>query len=176
MRDQIKNQSSIRIFIFLLAMAMIFGICKLASAAENVKFLQVGNDAIDVSGTKLYINEVEIVNPGDKGISGGEKSHLICKNIEISGGEIAIASKDGTTIDINGISINSSKLAYCSFQKKSEYGPGIIIVKNGTSKNVKTKYLIEVGSSLSVNGTEIKSKSNKVKEMLYGTEYGKSSK
>ena len=143
---------------------------------ENVKFRQVGNDAIDVSGTKLYINGVEIVNSGDKGISGGEKSHLICKNIEISGGEIAIASKDNTIIDVNGINITSTKLAYCAFQKKPEYGPGIINVNNANLKNVDVDHLIEVGSSLSINGKQIDQKSNKVKEVLYGAEYGKSSK
>jgi hypothetical protein len=143
---------------------------------ENVEYLQIGNDAIDVSGTKLYIDGIEIVNPGDKGISAGENSHLICKNIIISGGEIAIASKDNSIVDVLGVNINSSKLAYCAFQKKPEYGPGIIVVKNALSKNVKTEYLVEVGSTLSINGIEIKRKSNKVNEMLYGAEYGKSSK
>lgn len=143
---------------------------------ENVNFFQVGNDAIDVSGTKLSINKVNIVNPGDKGISGGEKSHLIAKNIKIVGGEIAVASKDNSIIDIDGISIDSTKLGYCSFQKKSEFGPGKIIIKNAISKNVETKYLIETGSSLIINGKEIKDKSNKVIEKLYGSEYGKSSK
>jgi hypothetical protein len=143
---------------------------------ENVKFNLIGNDAIDVSGTKLYINKVDIINPGDKGISGGEASSLICENIKINGGEIAIASKDNTIINIIGISINSCKLAYCAFQKKAEYGPGKIIVKNATLKNVDVDYLIEVGSSLSINGIEINQKRNKVKEMLYGAEYGRSSK
>ena len=143
---------------------------------KNVMFNQLGNDAIDVSGTKLYVENIDIINAGDKGVSGGEGSNIICKNIKINGGEIAIASKDNTTIDINGISINSSKLAYCAFQKKTEYGPGIINVNKSILKNVGTDYLIEVGSSLSINGKQINQKSDKVKELLYGAEYGKSSK
>ena len=124
----------------------------------------------------MYLEEIEIVNPEDKGISGGEESHLICKNLKISGGEIAIVSKDNSIIEIQGVTINSSKLGYCAFQKKSEYGPGIIVANNATSKNLKTEYLIEIGSTLSINGIEVKNKSPMVKKLLYGTEYGKLSK
>lgn len=142
---------------------------------ENVKFDQVGNDAIDVSGTELFISKIDITNAGDKGISGGEGSNLICENVSILGGEIAVASKDNTTVSIDGISIDSSKLGYCAFQKKSEYGPGSIIIKNSTLKNVHTDYLIEVGSSLSIDGKQINKKSDNVNDLLYGAEYGKSS-
>jgi hypothetical protein len=142
---------------------------------KNVKFLQVGNDAIDVSGTKLNVIDVEIINAADKGISAGEGSLLNCENIIIEGGEIAVASKDNTTIEIDNIIINSSKLAYCAFQKKSEYGAGVIVANNSKVTNADLEYLIEIGSSLSVNGRIIEDKSDKVKEMLYGAEYGKSS-
>ncbi len=143
---------------------------------ENVQFLEVGNDAIDISGTKLNISEVEIVNANDKGISGGENSHIIGRNITVRGGEIAIASKDNTNIELDNIKIESSKLAYCAFQKKSEFGPGIIKIINGTLMNVDTPYLIEIGSEVWIDGKEIENKSKKVKEILYGVEFGKSSK
>ena len=101
---------------------------------------------------------------------------MIAKNIKIIGGEIAVASKDDSVIDINEIIIDSTKLGYCSYQKKSEFGPGTIIVQNAIAKNVETKYLIETGSFLLINGKDIKDKSNNVIEKLYGSEYGKSSK
>jgi len=143
---------------------------------KNVRFLQVGNDAIDVSGTEMNIIDIEIVDAGDKGVSGGEKSHLKCQNVIITGGEIAVACKDNSQIDIDKINIHSSKLAYCAFQKKPEFGPGVIIVTNAKIENVETDYLVEVGSTVSVNGFMVEEKSNKVKEMLYGADYGKSSR
>ncbi len=143
---------------------------------KNVKFHQIGNDAVDVSGTKVHIFDVEIVNQGDKGISGGEGSYLICENISINGGEIAIASKDNSTIEIEKISINSTKLAFCAFQKKSEFGPAKIIANNVNLKNIKTNHLIEINSSLLLNNKNIINKEKDVKQLLYGSEYGKSSK
>ncbi len=143
---------------------------------ENVNFRQVGNDAIDISGTMLHATDVDIINTGDKGISAGEGSNLIGSNIKIIEAEIAVASKDNSIVEITGIDIESSKLAYCVFQKKSEYGPGKIIVNSGILKNVDVDFLVEVGSYMSLNGNQILKKENKVKEILYGKKYGKSSK
>lgn len=143
---------------------------------RNVIYDNPGNDAIDVSGTKLSVKKAEIFSPGDKGISGGENSHLICEDIIVEGGEIAIASKDNSMVEIDRLKINFSKLAYCAYQKKSEYGPGEIIAKNASSANVDTEYLIEHNSTLILNNEEIKMKTDNVSDKLYGAEYGKSSR
>jgi len=141
----------------------------------NTSFMKLGNDAIDVSGTELKMEGIRITGAGDKGISGGEASHLMCENIIISGGEIAVASKDNSTIEIDSILIDSSKLAYCAFQKKPEFGPGTIRTNRAAFKDVKTEYLIETGSSLTINGKEIKNKSDTVEALLGGVEYGTAS-
>ena len=143
---------------------------------SDVVFKNPGNDAIDVSGTKISVKKVKILNPGDKGLSGGENSHLICEDILVEGGEIAVASKDNSIIEIDRIHVSSSKLAFCAYQKKSEYGPGKIIVRNATSEHVQTEYLIELSSTLFLNDEEIKIKTNNVGDKLYGVEYGKSSR
>jgi hypothetical protein len=143
---------------------------------RNTAFINIGNDAVDISGSKLHIKETEIINPADKGLSAGEGSHLICEDIKIEGGEIAVASKDNSTIEINKLSIQLCKLAYVAFQKKSEYGPGIIIVDDVHKKNVGKEYLVETSSTLTINGEQIKDKTPNVRGMLYGEEYGKSSK
>ncbi len=142
---------------------------------KNVKFIEVGNDAIDVSGTKLFGENITIDNPSDKGISAGEGSHLKFKNITIRGGEIGVVSKDNSFIEVDRIVIEASKLGYCAFQKKSEYGPGFIKIINGELKKVGFKYLIEVGSSLSIEGKDVKEKTKDVSKRLYGGEFGKKS-
>lgn len=142
---------------------------------ENVKFFQIGNDAFDVSGSKIFLSDIEILNPADKGISGGENSFLTCQDITINGGEIGVACKDNSTINIDRIEINSTKLAYCAFQKKPEYGPGAIVANDAVLKNVNKSHLIETGSSLSLNNKTIQDKIDNVKYLLYGTEYGKES-
>ena len=143
---------------------------------SNTRFINIGNDALDISGTKLEIAEVEIYKPADKGISAGERSDLKCRSISITGGEIAVAGKDDSIIEIEDITVNSSALAYCAFQKKPEYGEGRIKVVNSKVVNVKTEHLIEVGSWLSIDGKMIKGDKEGVNDMLYGAQYGKSSK
>lgn len=143
---------------------------------NNTNFENIGNDAIDVSGTKLEMTNISIIYAGDKGISGGEDSKLNCEDIKLFGCEIGVASKDKTTISINNIIMDSTKLAYCAFQKKPEYGPGIILASKSSFKDVFTEHLIEIGSSLNLNGENITQKSDKVKQYLYGAEYGKDSK
>ena len=143
---------------------------------KTTDFINIGNDAIDVSGTNIHLIDVSIIQPEDKGLSGGEESHMIAENITIEGGEIAVASKDNSVIDIDKIDIKNSKLAFCAFQKKSEFGPGVIIAKNSTIENIERDHLIETASSLIIDGEAVVEKSDSVKEMLYGKEYGKSSK
>lgn len=143
---------------------------------KNCEFTSVGNDAIDISGTKLYIESAIIDKSGDKGISAGEGSHIIGKKIRISESEIAIASKDNSIVDIEDIEIESSKLAYCAFQKKAEFGPGTIKVNNAISTNVGREHLIQIGSYLSINDSEVSEKLVQVKHMLYDGEYGSHSK
>lgn len=142
---------------------------------ENVQFLKVGNDAIDVSGTQLFAKNIKIISPEDKGISGGEKSHLKFENVVIEGGEIGVTSKDNSVVEVDGLSINSTKLGYCAFQKKPEYGPGVIKIKKATLKDVGTKQLIEVGSTLLIDGKSVEQKTKNVSKMLYGSEFGKKS-
>ena len=138
-------------------------------AIENVTFNQIGKDAISSIGSKLHIEEVKILNLKGNGINGAQNSQLICENITIKGGKISILSKDNTSIEINQITINSSELAYCAFQDKSGYGPAAITLENSTTHNVQKDFLIEVGSSLTLNGATINMKSEKVKEILYDT-------
>ena len=143
---------------------------------KNTSFINCGNDAIDVSGSFVEVEDVLIDGVGDKGISAGEGSQMIVKNIEIKNAEIAVASKDSSRIDLQDSKISKSKVGFAVFQKKSEFGPGIIEALNIKLKKVKVPYLVEKKSTLLIDGKKKKSKQKKVKEILYGNEYGKSSK
>ena len=95
-----------------------------------------------------------------------QNSHLICENITIKGGKISVKSADNSNIEINEIKIESSDIAFCAFQEKPGYGPSKIVARNTIINNVKSKFLIETGSSLVLNGGIIDEKQNSVKEKL----------
>ena len=96
----------------------------------NILFEDIGNDALDFSGTIANIENVKMKNIGDKGISAGEESEINLKNISIKNSYIGIASKDDSTIQGVKINISDSEIGLAAYQKKSEFGPGKIELKN----------------------------------------------
>jgi len=143
---------------------------------RNSSFVNSGNDGIDVSGSTIELHNVTITNPSDKALSAGERSTIRETNIQINDGEIGLVSKDLSKIDISGLSITNTRLALSCFQKKTEYGPGIITLKNVKFLENEVAYLIEPNSHLTIDGKAILDKTEGVIDKMYGSEYGKSSK
>ena len=121
----------------------------------NCKFTNLGNDAIDFSGSTITIQDVTIDKASDKGISGGELSHLTVKNTSIRRCNIGIASKDLSIVKVTGTRVLDCNYGLVLLQKKPEFGPGTLIFNQSTIQNPQTEMLIEVGSMVIKDGTEI---------------------
>lgn len=143
---------------------------------NDTEFLKIGNDGIDVSGSNLAINNVQIKNARDKGISAGENSYLQIKDVLVQDSEIAITSKDKSRIYIRDSKIHNSKIGYTVFQKKPEFGAAEIIAKNVQITNATFEYLLEENSVLTINRKKIDHNRKNVGDLLYGIEFGKSSR
>ncbi|MFC0603413.1 hypothetical protein [Winogradskyella pulchriflava] len=140
----------------------------------NCQFDNLGNDAIDVSGSDLVIKNVIITGAGDKGLSAGEDSIMTVDGADIHKSAIAIAGKDLSIINAKNLKISETKLGFTAFQKKPEFGPSQITVNGVSMKGIETKYLIESSSSLFVDNKKIETTQN-VKDRMYGVEFGRSS-
>lgn len=143
---------------------------------KNCTFINSGNDGIDVSGSTLILEKIEVSNPSDKGISAGEDSTITGNNIIIADGEIGVVSKDLSTIDLTNVRITNTRLGLSAFQKKSEYGVAAITIKKLALENIEVPYLIEINSALTIDGVPVETVSNNVIDQMYGKEYGKSSR
>ncbi len=143
---------------------------------NSCEFENLGNDAIDVSGSDITILNVRISNAGDKGISAGENSRLQVRGTSISESSIGIAGKDLSIVLLDTISIENTKLGFTAYQKKSEFGPSRIIAKSVEMKGVETDYLIENTSTLIIGNDTIMTKQDDVKSKMYGVEFGVSTK
>lgn len=143
---------------------------------ERCTFINSGNDGIDVSGSSLTLNDITIKNSSDKAISAGENSTITGKNINVSGGEIGVVSKDLSKINLTNLSIIDTRLGISAFQKKSEYGVASIQISKLTLQNNELDYLIENRSSLEIDNVAVETVSNNVIDQMYGKEYGKSSR
>ncbi len=141
---------------------------------SNSQFRNLGNDAIDVSGSNIIIENVAITKAGDKGLSAGENSQMWGNAIRIDSSEIAVAGKDLSNVELTDLDIRFSKLGFTAFQKKPEFGPSTIKADNVTMDHIEIEHLIEINSSLTINGKKAPSAKN-VKNKMYGVEFGISS-
>jgi hypothetical protein len=142
---------------------------------SNTSFINLGNDAIDISGSKLTVKKVIIQKAGDKGLSAGENSQMTAEDVLIQDCEVAIASKDLSQMTANQVVLRNNRLGFTAFQKKPEFGACQIEATNIRLENNELDYLIERNSSLKLNGKFVPV-SDGVKERMYGAEFGKSSK
>ncbi|SFB70300.1 hypothetical protein SAMN04487891_101545 [Flagellimonas taeanensis] len=143
---------------------------------SNSTFTNSGNDGIDVSGSNIEISNIHIENPADKGVSAGEGSTIMGHNVTVVGGEIGMVSKDLSRITLSDVVIENTRLAISCFQKKSEFGPGIIDLNNVQFRGNEVFHLVEATSELIIDNVLVKDKSEKVIDKMYGNQYGKSSR
>lgn len=115
---------------------------------SKTSFVDCGNDAIDISGSFVEINNIFINKAKDKGLSVGENSEMIAKDIEILNTEIAVASKDLSTLNIDNVTLDNCKIGFTVYQKKPEFGPAFITVKKRVLNKVEIPYKIEDNSRI----------------------------
>ncbi|KMP11635.1 hypothetical protein UR09_02925, partial [Candidatus Nitromaritima sp. SCGC AAA799-A02] len=133
----------------------------------HTRFLEAGNDAVDISGSRVEIQDLFVKRAGDKGISAGERSRASGGNIVIRETAIGIASKDLSRLDFDGVKVEQSKTGLAAYQKKAIFGFGFIRLKNFTSVEVENEWLIEKGSTLEIDGDEIKGQEEQLAKILY---------
>ena len=141
----------------------------------NSMFTDIGNDAMDFSGSISKLSEIKIDGVGDKALSVGEMSKISGEHIDIINAEIGITSKDLSEVSLSDVKIKDTRLAFAVFQKKEEYGAGKAKITDLEMINVDFIHLVDLKSTLTLNGKEVISKRPKVVDLLYGSKFGKSS-
>lgn len=91
----------------------------------------------------------------------------MASNLDIQFANIGIASKDKSELLADNINIYNSEVGIVVYQKKSEFGPASVEVRELEIKKVNNPYIIENNSQLSINGNVLKPKQNNVLELLY---------
>ncbi len=134
---------------------------------EKVNFDNIGNDAIDFSGSVVDIRDCLITKAGDKGVSAGEGSSLTVSGTRVEGANIGFASKDNSAIDLDNCTANQINYGLLAFQKKPEYGPASIKTHGFNADGAKTLFLIERFSKLNLNGTIIQGQGTKLADLFY---------
>ncbi len=136
---------------------------------EDTSFMGCENDGLDVSGSVVTATNI-ITRCGDKGVSIGEESTATLTGLIIDGGLIGIASKDTSTVTLEDVSITGSGYGFGAYQKKSEFGPASITASGVTMKGVGAEFIVEKGSTISIDGEIFTSSETNVNGKLYPEE------
>jgi hypothetical protein len=134
---------------------------------ESVSFFDIGNDAIDFSGSVVNIRNCIVNRAGDKGVSCGEDSNLSVENTRVENANIGYASKDLSHLNLQDCQVFSTVYGLVAFQKKPEFGPGYIEARQFMVNKVDSLHLIELSSRLKLNGTIINGQAEKVAARFY---------
>lgn len=142
----------------------------------NSTFVHIGNDGVDVSGTEIEISDVFMDYVSDKGLSAGENSNMIARRIEVHNSEIGVTSKDRSTVILSDSKLINTRIGITLFMKKTEFGPAFATAERIEIQQAEIPFLIEENSSLTLDGKIVPTNKENVKQILYGAEYGKSSR
>ena len=115
---------------------------------SSCSFKSTGNDGIDISGSKVIIENTILQDAKDKAISSGERSYLKIISSDIKNANVAVASKDDSKIDIENIKIHNCNVGYAAFQKKPEFNPASIDIINSIETNIDQLFLIDLNSKI----------------------------
>lgn len=133
----------------------------------NTSFTNIGNDALDFSGSDIIIKNTNIIGAEDKGISGGENSRVNIYNTTILNSNIGFASKDLSVVEVTDSKVESCNYGVVLLQKKPEFGPSKMILKNTILLDSKINMLIEKDSKVVIDGKIIEGKEVNLSEIFY---------
>jgi hypothetical protein len=143
----------------------------------NSVFINSANDAIDISGAEVNASNIFIHTVGDKAVSVGERASVSISKSSINFAEIGLTCKDGSILNVDNADLKNTKIGLCAFIKKPEYGPAVVTANNIKGiENTEIPFLIEEGSKITYDSIHISPTHDNVRSILYGNEYGKSSK
>ncbi len=133
----------------------------------NSRFQKISGDAIDLSGSKIFIKDILVSKVTDKAISVGEESILNIDNLNISDSRIGIASKDSSRVEGKKIKISNCGLYdFAVYQKKSYFSGAYLKVQAETSCK---ESIVQKGSQLFLNGKKLIDKMFDVKKLYDST-------
>lgn len=93
-----------------------------------VEITQAGNDCVDLSAGIYSVNQMNLTDCADKGVSIGEKSLFNAHSISIDGSLIGVSSKDLSETVINETNFRETTVCYQAMQKKQEFGGAMLKV------------------------------------------------
>ncbi len=133
----------------------------------NSYFSNIGNDALDFSGSSINLKKITLNNVGDKFISVGEESIVDIDNVKGENSFVGIVSKDGSTVTMKNIFLKNTIIGMAAYIKKNEYREGKIFAKNLNLINSRIISLTDNLSEIFINNKKTKNKNENIIDVIY---------
>ena len=117
--------------------------------------METGGDALDLSHTNIFIEDLYILNSYDKGLSIGENSNVNIKNLEVSNAKVCVASKDGSMTRIVNVTLSGCNIGVAAYNKKNYYDFSKIVIFNPILTNNVKDFSRDGKNKIVLNGLEI---------------------
>jgi hypothetical protein len=135
------------------------------------RFLDMGGDAVDVSGTRVTVEDTVVRGARDKALSVGEASTFTGRAVDAADVGTGIASKDASfAILMDSRFADVTHAAFMAYVKKREYGPARLVVRETDLERVGRKAVPAGASTIEIDGRRASRVELDV-ERLYGTGY-----
>jgi hypothetical protein len=131
-------------------------------------FTGMGTDAIDLSGSRVALEDLVVERAGHEGISAGEGSAVWVRRVKITGARIGVASRDGSELRVHDLELGDVRVGLAVRQKGSRYGPASLEVEQASFDGIPTPWEVEEGSRLVVDGKAIAPGGRGLGKTLYG--------
>jgi len=100
-------------------------------------------DGLDLSGSRIIINNNQFKGLADKGISIGEETQVLVINNKLTNNNMSMAVKDSSEAYIINNNMENNNIAIASYQKKLSFDGGISFIFGNTYNSNKKDYEID---------------------------------
>jgi hypothetical protein len=111
-------------------------------------FVANGDDGIDLADSRLRVSESDFGGMIDKAISADARSIVTVSQTRLENSEIAIASKNGSRVDVRESLFRSNRLGFAVYRDKPLFDGGHGAVVEGLFEDNERDFSIEPGSEL----------------------------
>lgn len=134
----------------------------------DCRFLNSGEDAIDVSGSQIRVRGCSFDNVGDKAFSVGEDSRVEAQHCHVLSASIAAASKDRSHAVLDDLVVDRVEhYVLAAYVKKPEFGASTMVATNlHWTGGGQPQHLAQTGCSIRVDGEQVPTQAVDV-EALY---------
>ena len=119
-------------------------------------FNRCGQDAIDLSGSNVQIQDCRFGDVGDKCLSVGENSSVRVRNVTAEQAGIGVAVKDLSKVEIENFQLSrATHYGVAVYVKKPEYGASSVQIKDLVLGECgRDRILVQKGNTVVVEGVE----------------------